>query len=169
MSRHLFLTADYPPRQGGQARYLNDIWGGLTPRKATILAPRTADSGTAGATAGPEPVRLRIPLGESLPARVLRTALFAAHALVRAGRGGYTAVHAGQVVATGTAALLCRKLLGLPYTLVIHGADLLEFARRPVSGWLVRRILSHAGIILRLFDTFPLFNGGDTARICKKA
>jgi phosphatidylinositol alpha-1,6-mannosyltransferase len=52
------------------------------------------------------------------------------------------------VVATGTAALLCRKLLGIPYTLVIHGADLLEFSRHPVAGTLVRSILSNAGRVI---------------------
>jgi phosphatidylinositol alpha-1,6-mannosyltransferase len=158
MSRHLLVTADYPPRPGGQARYLCDLWGGLPRSEATILAPRPGAE--ASTSAGPGIIRLPIPLGSSRTARVSRTALFSIHAVSRARRLRVSAVHAGQVIATGTAALVCHKLLGLPYSLVVHGADLLEFADRPPTRRLVRAILGNAGRII----ANSRFTAGEAAR-----
>lgn len=143
--RHLMVTADYPPRSGGQARYLADLWGGLAPDRATVLAPAAEGS---RAESGPEIVRVPLPLDGTLSARLSRTMSLCRHAVRWARRRKVVAVHAGQVIASGTAALACRRLLGLPYSVVVHGSDLLEFARHPLAGPLARRILAGASRVV---------------------
>jgi phosphatidylinositol alpha-1,6-mannosyltransferase len=161
VSRHLLITGDYPPRPGGQARFLRDLWSGLPSSRATVLAPRVPGEGDAPEESGPEVVRVRIPLGAGTPARTWRTLLLTVHALRHARRLGASAVHAGQIMASGTAALACHRFLGCPYTLVAHGADLLEFAQHPLAGRL-------AGAILRRADRIVAnsrFTAGEVVRL----
>jgi phosphatidylinositol alpha-1,6-mannosyltransferase len=149
MRRDLLVTGDYPPRPGGQARFLHDLWGRLPSARATVLAPRIPGASPARiAEQAPEVIRVRLPLGNSSAARIARAALLAMHAVRWARRRRVHAVHAGQIMAGGTAALACRRLLGLPYTLVAHGADMLEFARHPLAGKLTSAILRHADRIV---------------------
>lgn len=149
MRRDLLVTGDYPPRPGGQARFLHDLWGRLPAARATVLAPTIPGAPTAPLTnRAPEVVRVRLPLGTTALARVSRAALLAVHAVRWARRRRVGAVHAGQIMAGGTAALACHLLLGLPYTLVAHGADMLEFARHPVAGKLTAAILRRANRIV---------------------
>jgi phosphatidylinositol alpha-1,6-mannosyltransferase len=113
-------------------------------------------------------VRVGIPLGAGTPARVWRTALLTLHALRLARRSGVAAVHAGQIMASGTAALACHRLLGCPYTLVAHGADLLEFARHPLAGRLAAMILRSADRIVansRFTAAEVVRLGADAARV----
>lgn len=147
--RHqLMITADYPPRPGGQARYLGDLWGGLSPARATVLGPRVHGNGTDARPVGPRVLRARLPLGGGVASRVLRTILLAVHAMRVARRLEVRAVHAGQIMASGAAALVCRKICGCPYTVVVHGADLLEFSGHPLAGRLARRILAGAACVI---------------------
>jgi phosphatidylinositol alpha-1,6-mannosyltransferase len=168
MSRHLLITGDYPPRAGGQARFLRDLWGGLPSSRATVLAPRVAGESDEPDVSGPEIVRVGIPLGSGTPARVWRTALLTFHALRLGRRRRVSAVHAGQIMASGTAALACHRLLGCPYTLVAHGADLLEFARHPLAGRLAAAILRNADRVVansRFTAAEVVRLGADAARV----
>ncbi len=141
MNRHLMVTADYPPRAGGQARYLHDLWGHLSSGEATILAPLIP--GMAGQDPG-NLVRVSIPLGGSGFDRIRRVLGMVFHTFRLAVRLRPVAIHAGQVLASGTAGLFCRLVLGIPFTVVVHGADLLEFSDRFLTGRLVRKILGMA-------------------------
>jgi phosphatidylinositol alpha-1,6-mannosyltransferase len=144
MSRHLLITGDYPPRPGGQARYLRDLWSGLSASRATVLAPHVPGRGEPDRGTGPEVVRVHLPLGNGLGARLARTVALTSRALSHARRTKVAAVHAGQIMAGGTAALACHRVLGCPYTLVAHGADLMEFAHHPLAGPLAARIVRRA-------------------------
>jgi len=161
MSRHLLITGDYPPRSGGQARYLHDLWSGLSGAQATVLAPRVDAGGDGPLATGPRVVRVRLPLGDSLTARVGRTLALTLHALRHARRSRVTAVHAGQIMAGGTAALACHRALGCPYTLVAHGSDLMEFARHALAGRLATTILRGADRII----ANSRFTAGEVVRL----
>jgi phosphatidylinositol alpha-1,6-mannosyltransferase len=147
---------------------LRDLWGGLPATRATILAPRIAGESEAPNPNGPEVVRVGIPLGVGTAARLWRTILLTVHALRIARRRRVSAVHAGQIMAGGTAALVCHQLLGRPYTLVAHGADLLEFARHPLAGRLAASILRNADRIVansRFTAAEVVRAGADPARV----
>ena len=131
--RHdLLITGDYPPRPGGQARYLESLWGGFTLERATVLAPQMA-SGSEPDERGPAVKRVRLPLGEGLACRLGRTVLMVLHAVRLSYRLDVTAVHAGQLMAGGTAALVCHYLWRVPYSVVVHGADMMEFTGHPLA------------------------------------
>ena len=168
MSHHLLITGDYPPRSGGQARYLRDLWSGLTASRATVLAPHVSDQPDDAHESGPEIKRVRMPLSEGLAARLVRTAVLTLQAVRHAVRLNVSAVHAGQIMAGGTAALVCHRLLGCPYTLVAHGSDVMEFARHPVAGPLASTILRNADRIVansRFTADEVVRLGADPARV----
>jgi phosphatidylinositol alpha-1,6-mannosyltransferase len=161
VSHHLLITGDYPPRSGGQARYLRDLWSGLTPLQATVLAPAVPGGEEGRGASGPEVKRIRMPLGDSMPERLARTSVLTLQAVRYAGHLNASAVHAGQIMAGGTAALACHRLLGCPYTLVAHGSDVMEFARHPLAGPLAAAILRHADRVV----ANSRFTAGEVVRL----
>ncbi len=166
MSRHLMITADYPPRPGGQSRYIHDLWGWLPSDQAVILAPKIP-----GADAARDPenvIHVPVPLGGSWWDRVRRVLGMIRAAFSRCRQERPQAIHAGQILASGSAGLVCNLLLGIPYTVIVHGADLLEFADSFPAGILVRAVLHRASRVIvnsRYTANIVLARGGSLGKI----
>ncbi|MFT5086121.1 MAG: phosphatidylinositol alpha-1,6-mannosyltransferase [Candidatus Latescibacterota bacterium] len=62
------------------------------------------------------------------------------------------AIHCGQVFSTGFAGYGCQFFLGVPYTVYVYGADLLEFRDRFFWSNALRRILKRATSVVAISE-----------------
>jgi len=138
---HLLVTNDFPPKVGGIQRYLYDLWSRLPAEELTVLAPRY--DGDAGFDAAQ---RFRI---ERYPAPVLLpTPRLVARVRRLAGETG-----AGLVLFDpGLPLGLVGPRLGLPYGIVLHGAEVTVPARLPVLAPLLRDVLCGACLLIAAGD-----------------
>ncbi len=137
MIRHLLVTNDFPPKVGGIQSYLWELWRRLPPEDFTVLT-----SPYAGADAfdraqpfrverTPEPVLLPSPL---MVRRIRRLA----------GEVGARVVVLDPAVPLG----LVGPELGMPYAVVLHGAEVTVPGRLPVSRQLLARVLRHSSLVI---------------------
>ena len=137
MIRRLLVTNDFPPKVGGIQSYLWELWRRLPPEDFTVLT-----SPYAGADAfdraqpfrverTPEPVLLPSPL---MVRRIRRLA----------GEVGAQVVVLDPAVPLG----LVGPELGIPYAVVLHGAEVTVPGRLPVSRQLLARVLRHSSLVI---------------------
>jgi phosphatidyl-myo-inositol dimannoside synthase len=140
----LLISSDFPPVSGGQSRYLYDLWSQLPATEVVILAPQLEGCEKVDALLQCQVERRRLPLGSGRGAKMTKAALLLWAAFRLCLRHRPRAVHCGQVLSAGIAGYGCRLLCGVPYSVYVYGADLLEFYRRPVWAGIMRRILCRA-------------------------
>ena len=130
---HLLVTNDFPPKVGGIQSYLWELWRRLPPDRVTVLT--TAHAGAAAFDAAQAFPVHRWP-GEVLwptPAVARRIRCVAAEA-------GAAMVLLDPALPVG----LLGPRLGMPYGVVLHGAETALPARLPVSRSLLRGVLRKA-------------------------
>ena len=130
---HLLVTNDFPPKVGGIQTYLWELWRRLPPGDVHVLT--TARRGaTTWDRAQPFDVR-----------RAHAPWFFPTPGLVRTIRRTAAAVDASLVVLDPALPLgLVGPSLGLPYAVVLHGAELTVPARLPGTNELIVRVLASA-------------------------
>ncbi len=134
---HLLVTNDYPPKLGGIQTYLWELWRRLPPGAAHVVALDHPGAASFDAAAPHEivrvPGRMLLPT-PSLAARVRALAV---------ARG------AGLVVLDPALPLgLLGPQLGLPYAVVLHGAEVTVPARLPGTAAALRRVLGGARLLV---------------------
>jgi phosphatidylinositol alpha-1,6-mannosyltransferase len=129
---HLLVTNDFPPKVGGIQIYLWELWRRLDPSSFTVLtASSDRDAGAFDREQAERGVRI-----ERVPAKVL----VPSPSLVRRIRTTAARVGAGLVVLDPAFPLgLVGPRLGIPYAVVLHGAEVAVPGRLPVT----RQLLSH--------------------------
>ena len=129
---HLLVTNDFPPKVGGIQAYLWELWRRLDPSTYVVL---TASSDRRAAAFDAEQARAGIRI-ERVPQRVLAPT----PGLVRRIRETAHRVGAGLVVIDPAFPLgLVGPRLGLPYAVLLHGAEVAIPGRLPAS----RSVLAH--------------------------
>jgi phosphatidylinositol alpha-1,6-mannosyltransferase len=134
---HLLVTNDFPPKLGGIQSYLWELWRRLPPEQVTVLTtPQAGDREFDRAQAfhverTPEPVLLPTP---GLARRIRRLAAERGAALV--------------VLDPALPLGLLAPSLGIPYAVVLHGAEASIPARLPVARSLLRRVLRDARLVV---------------------
>lgn len=129
---HLLVTNDFPPKTGGIQTYLWELWRRLPPERVTVLA--ASHPGAAAFDAGQA-------------FRVVRAGrvLLPTPGLVRRVRALAADVGASVVVLDPALPLgLVGPRLGLPYAVVVHGAEVTVPGRLPVTGTAMGRVLGGA-------------------------
>ena len=130
---HLLVTNDFPPKVGGIQSYLWELWRRLPPDTVNVL---TTDHAGAAAFDATQPFRVhRRPRKLLLPTPSMATDI------------RRVAAEAGAAVVLLDPALPVGYLgprLGLPYGVVLHGAEVTVPARLPVTRSLLRRVLRGA-------------------------
>lgn len=134
---HLLVTNDYPPKIGGIQSYLFELWRRLNPATFTVLTIDRDDAPAFDATAQHEVVRIKSRV--MLPTPRLR-------ARIRdlAKDTGASLVVLDPALPLG----LLGPFLGLPYAVVLHGAEVTVPARIPFLRQLLRRVIVHASLVI---------------------
>jgi phosphatidylinositol alpha-1,6-mannosyltransferase len=135
---HLFVTNDFPPKIGGIQTMLWELWRRLDPASFVVLTTPHPD---AAAWDAEQPFRIvrtreRVLLPNPLLARQVRRL---------AAEVGASTVVLDPALPVG---LIGPALGGLPYGLVLHGAEVTVPGRLPGSHLLLRQVLRGAGLVI---------------------
>jgi len=138
---HLLVTNDFPPKVGGIQIYLWELWRRLDPGSFTVLtASSDPDAGAFDREQAERGVRI-----ERVPAKVL----VPSPSLVRRIRATAARVGAGLVVLDPAFPLgLVGPRLGIPYAVVLHGAEVAIPGRLPVSRPLLSRVIRGSALVV---------------------
>ena len=130
---HLLVTNDFPPKVGGIQSYLWELWRRLPPERVTVLTTSHPDAAAFDAA---QPFRVHRWGGKTL----LPTPLVAREIRRVAGEAGAPLVMLDPALPVGAVG----PRLGLPYGVVLHGAEVTVPARLPGTRPLLRRVLRGA-------------------------
>jgi phosphatidyl-myo-inositol dimannoside synthase len=135
--RHLLVTNDFPPKVGGIQSYLYELWRRLPPASFTVLTTPHPSAATFDPAQPFAIERVWAPMLWPTPGTAVRVRRLAA-------RTGAQLVVLDPALPVG----LIGPYLGLPYLVVLHGAEVTVPRRLPA----VRRALRHvlvnaAGIV----------------------
>jgi phosphatidylinositol alpha-1,6-mannosyltransferase len=137
MRRHLLVTNDFPPKIGGIQSYLWELWRRLPPEAATVLTT---------------PHRSAAPFDAAQPIRIVRTrdrVLLPHPGLVRQIRALASEVGAEIVLLDPALPLgALGPRLGVPYGVVLHGAEVTVPARLPGLSGVLSGVLRDASIVI---------------------
>jgi phosphatidylinositol alpha-1,6-mannosyltransferase len=135
--RHLLVTNDFPPKVGGIQSYLWELWRRLPPESFSVL---TIDH--------PESTRFDAaqPFGiERLATRMLLPSPgLARHIRRRCDETGARLVVLDPALPVG----LVGPALGVPYAVVLHGAEVTVPSRLPVARQALARVLRNAVAVI---------------------
>lgn len=136
--RHILLTNDFPPKVGGIQSYLWELWRRLPPEDVVVFT----------ASSHPDGERW----DDQQPFEVVRSderVLLPHPGLVRRVRAEAQKRGAGAVVIDPAFPLgLLGPRLGLPYAVVLHGAEVTVPGRLPLSRALLAGVLRGAGLVI---------------------
>jgi phosphatidyl-myo-inositol dimannoside synthase len=134
---HLLVTNDFPPKVGGIQAYLWELWSRMDPESFVVLTARSHPDAEAFDRAQAER-GIRI---ERVPGRVLAPTPRLAKRIRETARR----VGAGLVVLDPVFPLgLLGPRLGVPYAVLLHGAEVAIPGRLPASRQLVGHVLSNS-------------------------
>lgn len=137
MIKHLLVTNDFPPKIGGIQSYLWELWRRLPPGDVTVLTSPYADADLFDRRQAFRIERTREPV--LLPNPVLG----------RRVRALAEEVGAAMVVIDPALPLgLIGPGLGLPYAVVLHGAEVAVPGRLPGSRQALARVLRSAALVV---------------------
>jgi phosphatidyl-myo-inositol dimannoside synthase len=135
--RHILLTNDFPPKVGGIQSYLWELWRRLPPDDVTVFT-----ASYPGATWWDREQKFHIVRAKE---PVLLPQPHLAHRVREVARSvGADAVVIDPALPLG----LIGPSLGLPYAIVLHGAEVTVPGRFPVSRQLLARTLRHASLVI---------------------
>ncbi len=142
VARHLLVTNDFPPKQGGIQVYLWELWRRLDPASFAVLTARShPDHAEFDAAQAAQGYHI-----ERLPGRLLYVPT---PALLRRFRRAAAGVGAEMVVLDPVVPLgLLGPRLGLPYGVVLHGAEVTVPGRLPAAHQALAHVLDHASLIV---------------------
>jgi phosphatidylinositol alpha-1,6-mannosyltransferase len=154
---HLLVTNDFPPKVGGIQSYLWELWRRLPAERVTVLTtPYRGDAGFDAAA----------------PMRIVRTRqrwLLPTPVLARQVRDLAAEVGATLVVLDPAVPLgLLGPRLGIPYAVVLHGAEVTIPGRLPGTRQALAHAVGHAAHLVAA-GNYPLAEGQRVVRSARPA
>jgi len=146
--RSLLVTNDYPPVVSGIGTVFYNLFRFQNKEKFFILCPWEARGEEFDRKEGMSVIRVKIPTGESVFAKVSKTLLnlvaifFYVHKL-KIGK-----LHCGQILSNGIAGLLVKIIFRIPYIVWVYGSETIRFGESKLLVFLMQRILSAAELIV---------------------
>ncbi len=152
MKRHLLVTNDFPPKVGGIQNYLWELWKRLDPASYVVLTA-SSDPGAAAFDAAQAERGVRI---ERVPGTLLFFPTAAALAAVRTcvADNEIDMVLLDPVLPLG----LLGPRLGVPYGVLLHGAEVTVPGRIPGSRAALGRVLRGARLVVSA-GSYPAAEG----------
>jgi phosphatidylinositol alpha-1,6-mannosyltransferase len=138
---HLLVTNDFPPKVGGIQVYLWELWRRLDPTTFAVLtASSHPDAAAFDAEQAERGVRIE---------RIRQRVLAPTPGLVRRIREAAERVGADLVVLDPAFPLsLVGPRLGMPYAVILHGAEVAIPGRLPLSRSLLAHVVRHASLVV---------------------
>ena len=138
---HLLVTNDFPPKVGGIQVYLWELWRRLDPSSFAVLtAASHADAAAFDAELADRGIRIE---------RVSAKVLLPTPSLVRRIREMAERVGADLVLLDPAFPLgLIGPHLGMPYGVILHGAEVAIPGRMPVSRSLMAHVIRGSSIVV---------------------
>lgn len=138
---HLLVTNDFPPKVGGIQAYLWELWRRLDPDTYAVLTTRShPETAAFDRDAAARGIRIE---------RVSNRMLTPTPGLVRHVRASARRAGAGLVVLDPALPLgVIGPRLGLPYAVVLHGAEVTVPGRLPVSRSLLARVVRQSALVV---------------------
>ena len=153
MARHVLVTNDFPPKVGGIQAYLWELWRRLDPEQFVVLTARShPDAAAFDAEQAARGVRIDRVQGPILffPSPQSRARVRALAAEV-----GASLVLLDPALPLG----LLGPTLGLPYGVVLHGAEVTVPARVPASRELLASVLRRSALVVSA-GSYPAAEAG---------
>jgi phosphatidyl-myo-inositol dimannoside synthase len=144
---HLLVTNDFPPKVGGIQSYLWELWRRLPPDHTTVLTTPYAGTEHFDAAAPMRIVRTR-------QRWLLPTPVLAKQIRSLAAEVGASLVVLDPAVPVG----ILGPSLGLPYAVVLHGAEVAIPGRIPGSKQILGRVLRRSAHLIAA-GQYPLAEG----------
>jgi phosphatidylinositol alpha-1,6-mannosyltransferase len=135
--RHLLVTNDFPPKVGGIQSYLWELWRRLPPEDVTVLTTPDPSARRFDAEQPFRVVRTREPVLLPNPLLTRRVRRLAAEV-------GAEAVVIDPVLPLG----MLGPRVGLPYAIVLHGAEVTVPGRLPASRQVLARVLRGSSLLI---------------------
>ena len=142
MKRHLLVTNDFPPKVGGIQNYLWDLWSRLDPASFVVLTASSDDDATSfDAAQAARGVRIE---------RVPGSILFFPSPQVHRDIDDCVRSHGIDLVLLDPALPLglLGPRLGVPYGVILHGAEVTVPGRLPGARTALARVLRDASIVV---------------------
>ena len=142
MKRHLLVTNDFPPKVGGIQNYLWDLWSRLDPASFVVLTASSDDDATSfDAAQAARGVRIE---------RVPGSILFFPSPQVHRDIDDCVRTHGIDLVLLDPALPLglLGPRLGVPYGVILHGAEVTVPGRLPGARTALARVLRDASIVV---------------------
>jgi len=138
---HLLVTNDFPPKVGGIQAYLWELWRRLDPSSFAVL---TASSHAGAAAFDAENAERGIRIE-----RIRRPVLVPTPGLIRRIRETAERVGADLVVLDPAFPLgVIGPRLGMPYAVILHGAEVAIPGRLPLSRSLLAHVVRHSSLVV---------------------
>lgn len=144
MAPSILIANDYPPVTSGIATVFYEIWRRLPTEKTRVLAPKMPNTQQIDAACPTHIKRIYLPVGESGIAKFLKTARTLQWTLLQGLVKRPSRIHCGQVISSGLAGLLCKKLYGIPYVTWVYGSETARLAQGGKSAKLMHQILKES-------------------------
>lgn len=143
--RHLFVTNDFPPKQGGIESYLLTLASGFDPGDVVVVAP---------ARKGWEEVDAPLPYAVvRLPGNYLHGRRSVGEKIARAAvEHEADVIHFLQTLPLGRLGRLVGKRAGRPVTVVAHGNEVIVPSKTPFVRQVTRRVLVSADLVFAVSE-----------------
>jgi phosphatidylinositol alpha-1,6-mannosyltransferase len=153
---HLLVTNDFPPKVGGIQAYLWELWSRMDPDSFVVLTARShPDAAAFDRAQADRGIRI-----ERVPGRVLAPT----PGLVRRIRETAQRTGAGLVVLDPVFPLgLLGPRLGIPYAVLLHGAEVAIPGRLPAARQMVAHVLRHSVLAVSA-GGYPAYEAARTLR-----
>jgi phosphatidylinositol alpha-1,6-mannosyltransferase len=147
-SRSIFWANDFPPVTSGIATFFVNICRHLPANSVEVIAPQMEETAEVD-EALPYPVRrLKLPVGESGSAKLFKTFLTFWYALIESLLRRPARHHCGQVLSSGIAGLLCKKLLGVPYIVYVYGSETVRLGSSGLARRLMHAVMNNSDRVI---------------------
>src|SRR2546426_404673 len=144
----LLVVNDFPPLLGGEATLYHALARHLEREEAVVLAPKVPGDTEVDAALPVEVARRWLPRHGGTIRRMARGLLGAAYLAGLLLRRRFDYLVCGQLLSIGAPLSVLARLGRIPYAVIVHGADLADYADNAVLRSLAGFILSKAHTVL---------------------
>ena len=147
MARTILWANDFPPVTSGIATFFVNIWRNLPSERVLVIAPEVPDAQTVDRALPFTVRRLRLPVGETGMAKGVKTLLTVFYCFFISLFRRPARHHCGQVLSSGIAGWLCKKVLRIPYVVYVYGSETVRLGGG-FSSSLMRMILHESEVVV---------------------